>query len=146
MAKPRLVPVVNFVEVITANDNPQDVSLTGKSLALISRLLDYASSHGPAIYGVKGQRNRIPAYEQVINETRDQIDYPVESYTTWDKIKSDESPEKTVTLDGKALRLVRGLLRNAQEKGKKSLGVGDDPIENDEFDALVSGVISDLSS
>lgn len=146
MAKPRLVPIVNFVDVITANDSPQDISLTGKSQALISRLLTYASSHGPAVYGVKGQRQRVPAYEQVIKETLDQIDYPVEAYTTWDKIKADESPEKTVTLDGKALRLVRGLLRNAQEKGKVSLAVGDDPVENDEFDAMISGVISDLSS
>lgn len=141
--KVRMTPVVDMTQVITATEQSSDVTLSGKSQKLVSSLLRYASSHGPAIYGTKETRYNIPAYDTVIRDTLDAIDHPVQAYTTFDKIISDESEEKTITLDGKQARLVRGLLSHAQSKGMNLLGVKDE--EKDAFDALVSGVLSDLS-
>lgn len=138
-----LAPTVNMVGVILDKTPEKTVTLDGKERALISSMLGYAVTHGPAIYGMKQQRNNNEDYNQFIRDTKEKVDSNHPVYTPFSVISSDESQETTVTLSGSERRLIRTMLAWVKGKGHDLFSVSE--TEENSYDAFVSGLLNTLS-
>lgn len=151
MARRRIIPVrpANPAEILSATDE-KTVTLEGPSLHLVGSLLAYARGHGPAIYGMKGERYDNPVMDALIEDTLNQVSSDASPYVQWEKAKTDESAPKTITLTGPQARLVRSLVSHAASRGRSyfDLPHHTDPnhdAERDEYEAVMNDVLSQLN-
>lgn len=145
MAKRRTPAKVYFnpLEILTANA-PKAVSLSGPQLAMVSHVLGYAKTHGPAVYGTRENRFPSPVMDDLIAETAAVIDSDVLEIGSWDQFKASVETPITIELTGPQLGLVRSTLSYVAERGEAFFGVPSDGVEQDAYQAIVADALSKL--
>lgn len=145
MARRSLPPKKYFdpLAIVTASES-KVVSLTGPQLAMVSHVLEYARTHGPAVYGTQGNRFPEPLLDNLISETADVVGSDVLDMGSWDEFKSSVLTPVSVPLSGPQLQMVRSVLSYAVERGNAFFGVPNEGPEADAYQAMVSDALSKL--
>lgn len=134
----------NPLEILMASES-KTVTLSGPELALVTHILNYASTHGPAVYGTKENRFPVPVMDELIASTLSNVSSDNLELGSWDVIKANEEDDISVSLTGPQVQLVRSVLSYAEDRGNAFFGVpNNDENAKDEYRAIVSDALSKL--
>jgi hypothetical protein len=134
----------NPLEILLARES-KTITLKGSALALIVHVLTAAKLRGPSVYGTKENRFPVPAIDELVAETLEDVSSDVLELGSWDAIKNNEEAEVTVTLSGPQTQLVRSVLSYLEDKGNAAFGIPvKDETETDNYRSIVSDALSKL--